>query len=196
MAIDAPAVCAAFGLPERGATLEPYAWSSARTWRLTTGDGGRFIVKRVPPGRETELAAAMAFEQDAIAAGIPAPSPVRPPDPAVGCAARLADGTLGRVSEWVDGRPIGPGDDLADWLGATLARLHRLRPLATAEPDVYGIFRPADWAGWHDEGRTQGRPWAGVLGERLADLAAATEWVAGAFARAGDYVFTHRDLEP
>ncbi|HTF10901.1 MAG TPA: aminoglycoside phosphotransferase family protein [Asanoa sp.] len=196
MAIDAAAVCASFGLPERGATLVPHAYSSARTWRLTTGDGGRYIVKHVPDGHSAEFETAMAFEQDAIAAGIPAPRPVRPPHPAVGCAARLPGGTLVRVSEWVDGRPVRAGEDLADWLGATLARLHTVRPLAAAEPAVYGIFPPADWARWHAEAETQGRPWAGVLGERLADVAEATGWVAGAFAGARDYVLTHRDLEP
>ncbi|GIF50918.1 aminoglycoside phosphotransferase (APT) family kinase protein [Asanoa ferruginea] len=196
MSIDARAVCAAFGLPERGATLAPHVHSSSRTWRLTTADGGRFIVKHVPDGRETEFAAGMAFEQDAIAAGIPAPRPVRPSHPAFGCAAELPGGILVRVSEWIEGRPVRAGDDLADWLGATLARLHTLRPLATAEPVVYGIFEPADWARWHAEATTQERPWAGVLGERLADVAAATAWVAGAFAGTPDYVLTHRDLEP
>jgi aminoglycoside phosphotransferase (APT) family kinase protein len=71
-----------------------------------------------------------------------------------------------------------------------------LRTLAAAEPDVYGIFPPADWARWHAQARAQGRPWAAVLGERLADAAEATAWVAGAFAQASDYVLTHRDLEP
>jgi len=190
--VDAEDVCAAFGLSARGATLES---RTHVTWRLTAG-GDRFLVKRVPAEWASEIAAAMAFERTAIATGIPAPHPVEPPEPAVGCAAQLQDGTLVRVSEWVDGRPLAPGDDLADWLGATVARLHTLRPLAAAEPLVYGIHPPERWSEWLAEGNRQARPWAGVMANRLADLTEATDWVAGAFARAGDYVFTHRDLEP
>ncbi|MEV0718053.1 aminoglycoside phosphotransferase family protein [Asanoa sp. NPDC050611] len=194
MPVDAEAVCALFGLPERGATLVPHAYSSNRTWQLTAG-GDRFLVKQVPEARPVASAAAMAFEREAGLAGVAVPRQVAPVRPAVGCAARLPDGTLVRVSEWVDGRPVGPGDDLADWLGAALARLHALRPLAAAEPVVYGIHPLERWATWQAEGERQGRPWAAVLGRRLPDLAGATGWVAGAFARAGDYVFTHRDLE-
>ncbi|GIF67204.1 hypothetical protein Ais01nite_52390 [Asanoa ishikariensis] len=190
MPVTAEAVCATFGLPERGSTITE---NTHVTWRLTT-KSDRFLVKRVPEAWATEIGAAMAVERAAIAAGIPAPRPVEPPRPVVGCAARLPDGTLIRVSEWVDGRPV--KEDLADWLGATVARLHTLRPLATAEPVVYGIHPPERWAGWLAEGERQGRPWAPVLARRRADLAEATDWVAGAFARAGDYVATHRDLEP
>ncbi|GAA1875461.1 phosphotransferase [Asanoa iriomotensis] len=195
MPVDAEAVCAAFGLPESGATLVPHAYSSNRTWRLTAG-GDRFLVKQVPDERPAEFAAAMAFEREAGAAGVGVPGQVAPERPAVGCAARLPGGTLVRVSQWVDGRPVGPEDDLADWLGPTLARLHALRPLSAADPVVYGIHPPGSWARWQAEGERQGRPWATMLGRRLPDVAAATEWVVGAFARAGDYVVTHRDIEP
>ena len=192
MPVDAEAVCAAFGLSERGAALTTLTHV---TWRLTAG-GDRFLVKRVPAEWATEIGAAMAVERTAIAAGIPAPRPVEPSDPAVGCAARLRDGTLIRVSEWVDGRPPGPGDDLADWLGTTVARLHALRPVSAAEPVVYGIHPRERWAEWLAEGERQARPWAAAMANRRDDLTDATRWVAGAFARAGDYVLTHRDLEP
>ncbi|GIF77799.1 phosphotransferase enzyme family protein [Asanoa siamensis] len=192
MPVDPHAVCAAFDLPPRGATLVPHAYSSQRTWRLTAG-GDRFLVKEVPAGLS---AAAMAFEREAAAAGIPVPRQVAPVRPAVGCAAALPDGTLVRVSQWLDGRPASTDDDLGEWLGATLARLHTLRPLAAAEPVVYGIHPPERWADWLAAGERQGRPWAGVLAGRLPGVEAATAWVGAAFARAGDYVVTHRDVEP
>ncbi|MDG4823503.1 aminoglycoside phosphotransferase family protein [Asanoa sp. WMMD1127] len=193
MPVEVEAVCAAFGLPAERATLRPHAYSSSRTWQLTT-DGRQFLVKDVPGDWPAERAAAMAFEKDAAAAGIPVPRQLAPLSPAFGCATRLPDNSLVRVSEWVDGRPARPTDDLADWLGTTLARLHALRPLPEAEPVVYGIHPPERWAQWLAAGRR--RPWADILARRLDDLAETTDWVAAAFRAAGDYVFTHRDLEP
>ncbi|SNT65315.1 Predicted kinase, aminoglycoside phosphotransferase (APT) family [Asanoa hainanensis] len=192
MPVTAEAVCAAFGLPERGATITVHTHV---TWRLTT-KSAEFLAKRIPEAWATEIGAAMALEGAARAAGIPVPSPVVPVHPVVGCAARLPDGTLVRVSEWVDGRPIEAGDDLADWLGKTVARLNTLRPRAAAEPVVYGIHPPESWAAWQAEGERQARPWAAMLARRRNDVAEATRWVKSAFERAGDYVETHRDLEP
>ncbi|MEV4538376.1 aminoglycoside phosphotransferase family protein [Asanoa sp. NPDC049518] len=192
MPVTAEAVCATFGLPERGATIAEHTHV---TWRLTAG-GDRFLVKRVPEAWVAEIGAAMALEDIARAAGIPTPRTVEPPHPVVGCAARLPDGTLVRVSEWLDGRPVEARDDLADWLGATVARLNTLHPMAAAEPVVYGIHPPERWTAWLAEGHRQARPWAALLARRQEEVAEATDWVAGAFARAGDYVATHRDLEP
>ncbi len=83
--------------------------------------------------------------------------PVRP---AFGHAADLGPDGLVRAYEWVDGRALADTDDVAAWLGGTLARLHRL---AGAEdggvpPEWYRLDDDR-WAGWLAAGERRGKPW-------------------------------------
>jgi Ser/Thr protein kinase RdoA (MazF antagonist) len=57
--------------------------------------------------------------------------PLSPVGPAFGYAADLDGVGLVRAYEWVDGRPLAGADDVAEWLGGTLARLHGLERTAT-----------------------------------------------------------------
>ncbi|WP_250031816.1 phosphotransferase [Paractinoplanes maris] len=102
-----------------------------------------------------------------------------------------------RAYEWVDGRPLADTDDVATWLGETLARLHGLAPGADGRraPEWYRQDA-ALWQGWLEAGLGAGRSWAPLLRLHLRDVLDAAEWVARSFAAAGDYVMAHRDVEP
>jgi Ser/Thr protein kinase RdoA (MazF antagonist) len=155
---------------------------------------GRVFIKQIPDEvPPADLMRAQGVERRALAAGIEMPVQVAA---ASGVVADVAGLGLIRVHEWVGGRPLASSDDVSDWLGATLARLHHLQPVGRAEPQWYGLYPESQWRAWLAGGRRQHRSWAPVLEQRLGDVLAATAWIGGAFAAAGDYVLTHRDLEP
>jgi Ser/Thr protein kinase RdoA (MazF antagonist) len=173
----------------------PYTHSSGPTWSLHTTTG-RYLVKAV----RGPVGTAMAFERRAAEAGLALPRPVPPATPAPGLplAAEVEGLGVVRVYEWVDGRPLTPDDDVTGWLGATLARLHRIQPLDAfaAAPEWYGLHPPARWREWLAAGEERGLAWAAVLRRRLDDVAATTAWIGAAVVRSGAAVFTHRDVEP
>jgi Phosphotransferase enzyme family len=180
--------------------LVPHHFGSQQTWSLATMSG-RFLVKRLwtgpDPAWRGELEQAMAFETRACQAGIDTAHPIVPPEPAFGCAVRVHGFGVFRVHEWLEHRPLGAADDVAEWLGTTLARLHQLQPLPSApDPQWYGLFPPAQWQAWLAEGAAQGRTWAPLLRARLPYVAETSQWIAEAFAKAGGYIVTHRDVEP
>ncbi|GIJ52057.1 hypothetical protein Val02_89430 [Virgisporangium aliadipatigenens] len=150
----------------------PLGFRSARTWRLDTPDG-RFFLK--------EGGALTTFDREVEKAGVDVP--------------RLLGTTRSvRVYEWIDGRDLTADDDVSEWLGTTLARLHAIAPLERAEPEVYGVHDR--WEELLAEGSRRGRRWAGPLRAGLPALLATVEWISGVFAASGRYVTTHRDVEP
>lgn len=180
--MHAAAITAAFGLAAPTGDLTPLTHQSSQTWTLDTADG-RILLKHA--GHTP--AAAIAYEARARRAGVETPTPI-PPVPA------HIDG-LGpvRAYAWLDSRPLHPGDDIADWLGHTLARLHAISPAAAHGPDWYHLHDDR-WQRWLDAGAD--RPWAPALRTHLPDIMAATATVAHTFDATDDHVVTHRDVEP
>ncbi|GAA3511779.1 aminoglycoside phosphotransferase family protein [Actinocatenispora rupis] len=193
----APAVAAAFGLGRPTGPLVPVVYTSQPTWRLDT-TAGRVFVKRVDhTGWRDELAAAMDLERRARAAGIALPRPVPPVTPTFGYVTDVAGWGTARAYEWVDGRAATADDDLAGWLGSTLARLHAVARCTTVPaPYWYGLHDEREWRGWLTAGHDRGLPWAPALRRHLPHLLHASVRIRAAFRDAADHVLTHRDVEP
>jgi Ser/Thr protein kinase RdoA (MazF antagonist) len=196
MTSPADLVARAFGLGRPAGQLVEWSHSTSRTWMLDTADG-RVLVKQVTcDGWRDQFERAMVFEELARSSGISMPRPIAPTSPAFGCVTDVPGLGLLRAYEWVGGRALIAGDDVADWLGATLAALHRIQALAHAEPQVYGLHDRAQWQRWLDEGTAQGRVWAPMLARRLPEILDTIAWIGEAFRVTGGYVMTHRDVEP
>ncbi len=189
-------IASAFGLSRPAGPLTPYRYRSSPTWILDTADA-RFLVKQVEvAGRESTVEHAARFERQVGAAGLAVPRPVPPVGPAVGFAAAVDGLDWVRLYHWIDGRDLADDEDVTGWLGATLAALHAIEPAAGPDPHTYGIRPVEQWHTWLADGTAQGRPWAPVLRAGLPDILDITTWLAAALDRAGDYVLTHRDIEP
>ncbi|MBM7784640.1 phosphotransferase enzyme family protein [Tenggerimyces flavus] len=182
-------VAEAFGLADV-VRAEEHTYRSSQTWRFETADGATYLVKEVPADWRRQLEAANAFEHRAAAAGLPMPRPV----------GGLVDvgGRLVRVSTWHDEVEHPPTTD-PRWLGRTLATLHEVQPLDASvppEPQWYGIEPAARWEERLELAQARKAFRADLLSERLPFIIAETARIADAFDQAGDYVFTHRDVEP
>ena len=197
-----PAVIAdAFGLGDPLTELMPaHDATPTRAWCVETTTGA-YVVKRVrsdEPDWWMEIAERnVAFERLAIAAGVDVPEPVTPREPVLGLHARVDDRGPVRVYRFVEGRPLQPDDDIATWLGGTLATLNRLQPGSRCPDADYGIHPIDDWRGWFEQARALDLTEIADLGEANIDgIDAATRFVADALASVDDYVVTHRDVEP
>lgn len=114
-----------------------------QVWRLRT-DTGLFAVKEWFAGPDAETAAQDAeFSQLARAAGVFTPEVVRTVH---GEVTTVVDGTMVRVSEWVDLQPRSRGLDPMQ-VGATVARLHSAGPRTTEPVDRWFSegFGPVAW---------------------------------------------------
>lgn len=193
-------VAEAFELGRPLGALRPGAPSSLETWRLDTADGSYFVKRlwrRDAPTWLPQLRAAMEFEKLANRGGIAMPRPVPPRDRSLGLAADVPGHGVFRAYEWVEGRPATPTDDLAAWLGRTLAELHRLSPQPGAvQPDWYGIYPTEQWTAAFTTAAAQGKAWAELGHRTVADIAELSDRVLRAFRRAGDSIRTHSDIEP
>jgi Ser/Thr protein kinase RdoA (MazF antagonist) len=169
----------ALGLPDPIGDPRPLTYSSSQTWTLDTTDG-RVLLKHLPLVQP----ATMAFERKARAAAIAMPTPVGHP-------AHIDGVGLVRAYAWIDGRPLRETDDIAAWLGETLARLHAIELAEPGGPDWYHLHDDR----WHTWLHAAQRPWTPALREHLPDILAATAWVARAFDNTADHVTTHRDIE-
>src|SRR6476469_5403665 len=99
-AVDAPRIAAAFGLGEAGDMHGPVARGViGQIWRLETDRGAWAVKEWFERPDADELAEGVAFQEAAIAAGVPAPSIVRTPER--DWAIEL-DGAPVRVQGWVD----------------------------------------------------------------------------------------------
>jgi len=154
--------------------------------RVTTARGD-FHLKRfardLVPSLQPALAAAAEVERAARRAGVALAEPI-----ALGLE---VGGELVHVHRWWPGRPLAPGDDVADWLGRTLATLHTLAPPAApgdALTSYYGLHPEPAWRAWLRDGRGLGWP------DGTAAVLAATEVIASGLAAEPARVGTHRDL--
>lgn len=192
-------VAEGFDLGRPRGPLIPVQHTVSRTWRLAS-DRGSFLVKELWPDADPdwahELDHRMLVEQRASAAGIRTPRTVPPIWPAHGWTGRVAGRGAYRVTEWVEHRRVSVEDDLADWLGWTLATLHGLEPhTGSLEPHYY--LHPAEqWRDWTARALAQRRPWADGLADHLDDYLAITARLRATFFDVRDHVVTHRDLVP
>jgi hypothetical protein len=165
---------------------------SVASWRLTTARGD-FHLKRFArgdwPWLRQSLAACEQVERGAQRAGVPLAEPVV-------LGADVGDEII-NVHRWWNGRPVEPEDDVAGWLGRTLAKLHTIPPPSAAPADAltsyYGLHPPDDWRAWFREGRSHGLAWADS-DEPLAAVFDATEVIVAGLAAESRRAGTHRDL--
>lgn len=194
---DPAALAAAFVLDGSPDALEPTGTFND-TWRMRAGDS-TYLVKVVrrdePDWWRAHVARAQTFERRAHEAGMPFPQPVVPIEPEIGYIARV-EGALIRISRWIHGRPLGPSDDVADWLGTTMARLHEIEPSPDVDRWIYGLHDPEQWQAWADEGASTNKTWAPLLGEGMETILECLRWVGDSLDAASNFVMTHRDVEP
>lgn len=154
------AIAAAGGLGTIAAAPVPVKTGAVASWRLTTSRG-EFHVKRFSGGGAASLRRSLAMSAEvelaAQRAGVSLAEPV-----ALGL--DVGDEIV-HVHRWWHGRRVGPGDDLAAWLGHTLTKLHTLPVPAAADEaaltSYYGLHPEPVWRAWFDEARTRGLAWAG-----------------------------------
>ena len=202
----ADVIAAAFDLGTPDGELVFVRRGDTDTWRLETESGSYFVKGYWPEtggqftsgGLLDQLAVAMPFEERALAGGIDMAEPVPPVDPVLGWVTRIED-RLFRVNRWIECRAVRPEDDIAEWLGRTMAKVHQLQPLdQVGLPDWWrAAIRPrADWEEWFTEARQRGEPWSDEAWERLprilAELTARIEEVCET---APDLVMTHGDFK-
>ncbi|MEQ4208264.1 aminoglycoside phosphotransferase family protein [Actinopolymorpha sp. B9G3] len=193
-----------FGLGPATGPMVPVRHVSQETWRLDTTSGSA-LVKRFWEGPEVpwraDLERAMDIERQALDAGVDTVEPIQPPAPQFGAATAIDGHGVFRAYPYLEHRPLEPGDEIAGWLGTTLARIHQLQQLAET-PELswwYGQFTPLPperWNEWLGEGRAQNRPWAATLADRLGLIHELGARILDVFTATGPYVLTHRDFEP
>ena len=161
-------------------------------WRVVTAEGD-FHVKRFREGRwewlRQSLAACAEVELGAQRAGVDMAEPI---------ALNVAFETgIVSIHRWREGRPLFPNDDVAAWLGATLAKHHAVPAPASGPPDAlasyYGFHPANDWREWFAEGEESELLWAGDT-EALEAVLSASEIIAAGLARQTERVGAHRDL--
>lgn len=197
--VAAGQLCTAFGLPVRGATVERWRHGDFLTRRLTTADG-TFLVKELAAASDAlpreRFERAMTLERLAIAAGIRTAVPVTPVLPEFGWCTRIPGHGWFRAHAWLEHRPVAETDDLAAWLGETLATLHRLLPdNDDVDLTAAGIHPAASWHDWVAEAEGTGRSWSGLARRRLGDIDDLTKRLRVLYSRP-DQVVTHGDFEP
>jgi Ser/Thr protein kinase RdoA (MazF antagonist) len=195
----------AFDLGRPTAPIAPVRHVSQETWRLDT-TAGPVLVKRFWKGPElpwqVELDAAMRLEQQALAAGVDTPSPVPPRAAQFGAAAQIDGLGIFRAYPFLPHRPLEPDDDIADWVGETLARIQHLAPPLRDVPaptwwyNQFPQVASADWHEWLEKGTASGRAWVPALGRHLRLILDLSVRVTDVFAATAPHVQTHRDFEP
>ncbi|WP_460518078.1 phosphotransferase enzyme family protein [Flindersiella endophytica] len=175
----ADALARAFGLG-RAEELVHVRSGDTDTWRLDTS-AGRYFLKgyrdnsagRFMAGSlRDQLEAAMEFEQLAFHAGVDLPKPIQPAGTVNGRLTEI-EGRLFRAYRWVEHRPLRGGDDIAGWLGRTMARIHQLRPLPGSPLPGWwrgAIRSPEDWEECFATATARGKPWAKRASEILPHI--------------------------
>ncbi|MFC6237765.1 phosphotransferase [Longivirga aurantiaca] len=179
MVPDPRGVLEAFALPgEPTAYVEVAGGWSNLVLRLTTTHGD-YAVKELrnawgEPRWLDWLAEGWRLETACAAAGVPVPEPVPAPDG--GCLAWVPSTDGGadvpvRVHRWAEAStvPREPvGAPLAEWLGRTLAAVHRLA-LTPLRPDLYagrvGLTTAGVWPDLVGRATSAGVPWASDLAD-------------------------------
>lgn len=198
-------VTGAFALVEPISRLEPVRErGQVLAWRVSTG-AGPVLLKRLwaedeLPWRD-QLESAMEIEALAVQAGIDTPRPIMPREPVFGTVARITGQGLFRCYPFLEHRALADSDDVAPWLGRTMALTHGLRPLDRRPPPNwwYGQFPPVaarQWVDWLAAGEAEHRAWAPLLRERLDLILELAGAVVRTFQATPPYVMSHRDVEP
>ena len=175
------------------------------TWRLET-EQGSYLVKgyRASTGGQftsgglpAQLEVAMAFERRALDAGIDMAEPIPPHDPLIGWIAEIND-RLFRAYRWIDHRAVRPDDDLAGWLGLTMARIHLLEPLQQVGLPSWWrgpLWPRATWEEWVDDAEQRQRSWSTLARERLPYILELSARIEELCEVAQDLVTTHGDFK-
>ena len=188
--MDIRELVTAFGLGEltREPVVAAAGWGGHNhVWRVDTR-AGAFALKEARRPVGEDILSAIEIERAAVAAGIPAPSPIAASD------GRwvIADGsTWYRCHEWVGGKTKRNEDATpaeAAAMGSLVARLHGLAlPATRAEP--VGRFGAAHWSELAERGRA--KRWAVLVRAHLPEMLAVE---AAAPEARGGRVGSHRDL--
>jgi hypothetical protein len=201
----AAAIAHAFALGQPHRELALVRRGDTDAWRLDT-EQGSYLLKGYWPttggqfadgGLIDQLEVAMAFERRALEAGLDMGEPISPVNPLLGWVTSL-NGRLFRVYRWVDHRDLRPEDDIAEWLGRTMAQVHQLQPLSRV--GLPGWWRAAvrpreSWEEWFAEAHRRTKYWTAVAFESLPwilELSARIEEVCEV---ASDNVMTHGDFK-
>ncbi len=168
---DAARVAAAFALGAPLRLLGPVARGViGQVWRLDTDRGSWAVKEWFEPPDMDELAEGVAFQDAAMAAGVPAPPVVRTPG---GDWAIDVDGASVRVQAWMDLRDRDPALDPAA-VGRLVAELH-LVPFEGAQPVHEWYTEPIGADRWDEliaASRVAGAPFADRFAARRDALVA------------------------
>jgi fructosamine-3-kinase len=170
-------------------------------WRLETATGSYFVKGYFSTtggqfqGEDLtdQLAFAMAFEREALMAGVDMPVPVMPVEPLLGWVTRIEDRMV-RVYRWVEHSPTEP--DVSTWLGQTMLQVHQLRPIGGESLPRWwrqAVQSQATWEGWFAKARDRDASWAGLF---QPSILAVTERIAELCDVVPDLVTTHGDFKP
>lgn len=164
-AADAPRIAEAFDLGEAAAMHGPVARGViGQVWRLETDRGTWAAKEWFEQPDVDELAEGVAFQEEALALGIPAPPTVRAPD---GDWMIVLDGAPIRVQGWVDLRAPDPLLDPAS-VGRLVGALHRV-PFEGRQPHHEWYTEPigADrWDALIASATVAGAPFAAAFAAR------------------------------
>ncbi len=164
---DAVAVARAYGLGRPTGLIALAARGElGRIWRLETSTGRWAVKELLRPADETAAREDVAFQEAALAAGVPMPRPIPAPDGRVISEVPAPDRRVEvRVYTWVDlaGREVRPA--IAD-AAAILGRLHALAFPARGPVDPWFTAAPGpgDLEGLVAAARAARASWADTLG--------------------------------
>lgn len=178
---DPRAVADAFGLGRPiGPAVAAARGELGRIWRLETTTGTWAVKEIFAPGTETAARADVAFQEAALAAGVPMPRPIVGPGEAVLAQVEAPDRrTTVRVYQWVEiAQPVRPA--AATDAAAILGRLHALaypadRPMDPWYTDAVAADR---WAALIAAAEAASAPWAPTLAELVPALVAGAPIIA------------------
>jgi hypothetical protein len=181
------------GLTGDPVVLKP---GSVPVWRIETATGAYHVKIWERHSSWDWLTASLAgvaeIERAAHAAGVAMAEPV--------ALNERVDGLNVTVHRWCEGRPAEPRDDIAAWVGSTLAQLHTIPPPASAPGDSitanYGSHPAEEWQRWMDEAFDQAQPWAAAARDARDSLRGASAIVEAGLAAGERVVGSHRDMSP
>ncbi|GAB3914353.1 hypothetical protein GCM10011575_45280 [Microlunatus endophyticus] len=203
--VDVAAMAEAFGLADPiGPPRLIRRRGQVEAWRIPTGSGP-VLIKRFWADDELpwqdQLDVAMKIEKQAIQVGIDSPPPIEPVRPLFGSVARIDGHGLFRAFPFIEHLPLSDDDDIAEWIGATLALIHGLQRLSHRPAPNWWYCQfppvPADrWRKWLQDGQASGAVWAPALREHLDLVQDQAERVVATFTASPPYALSHRDFEP
>jgi aminoglycoside phosphotransferase (APT) family kinase protein len=170
-AADAPRIATAFGLGEAALMTGPVARGViGQIWRMETERGAWAVKEWFEPPDTDELAEGVAFQEAAIAAGVPAPSVVSTP---AGSWRIDLDGAPVRVQGWVDLQDADPSVD-PEAVGQLVGALHQV-PFIGRQLEHEWYTEPIGAERWDAlvaASRVAGAPFAERLAARRDELVA------------------------